>query len=136
MNMTETLPRTFHRQLVNEIGRWQAEKLIAPELAASLIARYPEPVTKNRLITILSMLGAILIGLGALLFIGSNWDHLGKIVKVGLIVTFILVAHVLGWQYRFEPGNRPRLGSAMFLLGSIFFGSGIWLISQIFNMDI
>src|SRR6516165_4943096 len=101
MDMSETMSRAFHRQLINEIGQWQAEKLVAPELAASLIARYPAPVTKNRLITILSMLGAILIGLGALLFIGSNWEHLSKILKVELIVGAILLSHVLAWQFSF-----------------------------------
>ena len=134
--MSETMSRAFHRQLINEIGQWQAEKLVAPELAASLIARYPAPVTKNRLITILSMLGAILIGLGALLFIGSNWEHLSKILKVELIVGAILLSHVLAWQFSFVPGNRPRLGSALLLVGSLFYGAGIWLISQIFNLDI
>jgi uncharacterized membrane protein len=134
--MGTTIPRTFHRHLISEINRWQEEKLIAPELAASLIARYPEPVTKNRLITILSMLGSILMGLGALLFIGSNWEHLTKLLKVELIVLAILLTNLLAWRFRFVPGNRPRLGSALFLTGNFFFGAGVWLISQIFNMDI
>lgn len=135
--MSTKIPRNFHHLLITEINRWQEEKLIAPELAANLIARYPEPVAaKNRLIAILSMLGSILIGLGALLFIGSNWEHLSKLVKVELISAAILLTNILAWRFRFAPGNRPRLGSALFLTGNFFFGAGIWLISQMFNMDL
>lgn len=136
ITMNASISRTFQRQLLIEINRWQEEKLIPTELASLLVARYPEPVTKSRLVTILLMLGSILMGLGALLFIGSNWEHLTKLVKVELIVSAILVTNLLAWRFRFLPGNSPRLGSGLFVTGNIFFGAAIWLISQIFNQDL
>jgi uncharacterized membrane protein len=134
--MSEVLPKKFRGLLIKEIENWQASGLINSETAASLIALYPDVASKNKLITILLMLGATLIGLGVLLFIGSNWEHLGKVFKVALIGIAVIVSNWLAFRFRFEPGHRPKLGSAMFLLGSLFYGAGIWLISQIFNLDI
>ena len=67
---------------------------------------------------------------------GSNWQQIGVAIKVLLIVLATFTAHLLAWRFQFEPGNRPKLGSALFVLGSLFYGAGIWLIAQIFNIDI
>jgi uncharacterized membrane protein len=135
-NMSQAVSKKFRALLLNEIAKWQAEGLIDSQTAGKLIDLYPEISGKNNLITILLVLGAVLIGLGVLLFIGSNWEHMGKVAKVILIFVAVILSNYWGFRNRFEPGNRPKLGSALLLLGSLIYGAGIWLISQIFNLDI
>jgi uncharacterized membrane protein len=77
----------------------------------------------------------VLVGLGTLLFVAANWQDITVGIKLLLIVTAIISAHYFGWRLKFEPGNRPKLGSALLVLGSLFYGAGIWLIAQIFNID-
>lgn len=125
----------FRKTLVGEIACWQNEDLITKELSDILLARYSLREQQGKMITVLTILGSILIGLGVLLYIGANWMHMGPVQKVALIVAAVVAAHAGGWYFRFEPGNRPKLGSALLLLGSILYGGGIWLVAQIFNLQ-
>jgi uncharacterized membrane protein len=129
-------PPKYNVALVGEINRWCAEGIIGADAVTRLTAMYPPaPPASGRLISILMNLGAILVGLGGLLFISSNWEHMGSALKVVTIVSAIVSAYFAAWQLRFEPGNHPKLGTAMLILGSLFYGGGIFLISQIFNFD-
>lgn len=133
--MSERTSRSFRLALAGEIDRWEGEGIIDHSLSATLRGMYPISAEQNRLIGILMTLGAVLIGLGAILFIGSNWQHLTSLWKVSLIVIAVLSSNYAGWYCKFEPGRRPKLGSALLLLGSLFYGAGIWLISQILHLD-
>jgi uncharacterized membrane protein len=133
--MAEHLSPKFRQALAGEIAVWRDEKLIADDLANLLLARYPAIEQPGRLITVLTILGSVLVGLGALLFIGANWYQIGPVVKLAIIFASIVAAHAAGWYFRFEPGSRPKLGTAFLLLGSLLYGAGIWLVAQIFNID-
>lgn len=133
--MAQQFPPKFHKALAAEVSSWQEENLITKDVADVLLARYPVKGTQGAIITIMTILGSVLVGLGALLFIGANWYQLGPVCKLAMIFTAIVAAHAAGWYFRFEPGNRPKLGTALLLLGSLFYGAGIWLVAQIFNLE-
>lgn len=129
-------PQKYNVALVGEINRWCAEGIIGNEAVTRLTEMYPPaPPASGRLIAILMNLGAILVGLGGLLFVGSNWDHMTSALKVVTIVSVVISSYYAAWRLKFEPGNHPKLGTAMLLIGSLFYGGGIFLISQIFNFD-
>lgn len=133
--MSEQTSSRFRQALQQELKQWQAEGLISTIQAETLSTRYPFLSQGNRSITIALILGSVLLGLGVLLFVGSNWEHMSRLLKVAIIVASIVASYVAGWRFKFEPGNRPKLGSALLLLGSLLYGGGIWLVSQIFNFD-
>ena len=133
--MSESIAKGVRKTLVNEIHRWQHEQIIQPELATRLLAMYSDTAGGGNVITILMTIGAVLIGLGAILFIASNWSILTALTKVSLIVAAVAGSYISGWYCKFEPGQRPKLGSSLLLLGALLFGAGIWLISQIYNLD-
>lgn len=130
----QTKPR-FRNALIEEIESWQAEQLIGADLAAVLLARYPVLSQKSKIPTILLVIGAVLTGLGAILFVASNWESMSRVAKVALIVGAVACAHIGAWHCKYEPGEHPKVGSALLLLGSLFFGASIWLLGQIFNCD-
>jgi uncharacterized membrane protein len=128
------------RQLLNgaiaeEIQNWYSETLISRELRDTLSARYPVVSAKSMIISTLITVGSVMVGLGSLLFIASHWSEISVFGKLALILLSIVATNAAGWWFQFKKGNRPRLGEALFLLGSFFYGSGIWLISQIFNIS-
>jgi uncharacterized membrane protein len=133
--MSETITKSSRQVIVREITRWESEKLITQQLYLQLLALYPETPGNGRVIAILMTLGAVLVGLGGLLFIGSNWAIMPSYFKLGLIFLAIIAANYAGWVFKFQPGKRPKLGSAMLLIGALVYGAGIWLISQIFHLD-
>jgi uncharacterized membrane protein len=125
----------FAKKIREEINTWDDQGLLPEGLADTLTARYPDPISGINATIIATIFGAILVGAGVLLFIAGNWDGLGAWLKVFLIAVSILLSSYFGWRCRFEPGNHPKLGTALLLIAQFFYGGGIWLIGQIFNLS-
>jgi uncharacterized membrane protein len=75
--------------------------------------------------------GSILIGAGVLSFIASNWDEIGKTVKLLLIIAIFLASNLTG--YKMEK-NYPKTSRSLYYLGVLVFGAGIFLIEQMFHL--
>ena len=103
--MSERIPPKLYNALSTEIRCWRDENLISHELAETLISRYPIGSSRSSAITFLSIIGAVLIGLGALLYIGANWHQIATIWKLTLIVMAIVASHLAGWTLKYEPGD-------------------------------
>lgn len=121
--------------LTREIDRWHSESIIDESLADRLKSLYPERSFSHGVSSSLILVGAILVGLGTLLFIAANWQSMTVLAKLAVMVLATVIANYSGWCLRFEPGKRPRLGEGLLLLGSLFYGGSIWLIAQTFNFD-
>lgn len=69
--------KKFNLEIIREIGRWQKEGIISLQQSKNLISRYsllPTASEKSALakvITIISILGSILMGVGIILFFGK-----------------------------------------------------------------
>ena len=75
------------------------------------------------------------MGVGIFLFIAANWQEMLKPVKIGVILVSMLVSYGLGWYLK-ERLNLGKTGSALFLLGSIIYGAGIFLVAQMFRLRV
>jgi uncharacterized membrane protein len=130
------LPAKHQKIVVGEITRWQEEGSIEEELAKKLISQYPLRSSKPNISQAMSVIGAVLVGLGAILFMAANWQQIPAIVKLLAIFGAVDLTHYFGWKLRFEPGKQPKMGAALLLLGSLFYGAAIWLVAQIFNLEV
>jgi len=81
-------------------------------------------------IKILVVIGSILIGLGVLSFIASNWIFIGKTTKLLLIFLSYLFTQFL--SYKMEK-TSPKTSRSFNYLGVLIFGAGIFLIGQMFH---
>jgi uncharacterized membrane protein len=84
-------------------------------------------------ISIIVTIGAILVGAGIFSFIAANWQEMSKSAKIGIILISMLASYGIGWYLK-EKLNLEKIGSALFLLGSIIYGAGIFLVAQMFHM--
>ncbi|HIN64327.1 MAG TPA: DUF2157 domain-containing protein [Candidatus Obscuribacterales bacterium] len=66
----------------------------------------------------------------------ANWQQIPAIVKLLVILGAVNLTNYFGWKLKFEPGNQPKMGAALLLLGSLFYGAAIWLVAQIFNLEV
>lgn len=130
------LSAKHQRIVVGEISRWQEEGTIEEELAALLRSQYPLHPARPNVSQALSIVGAVLVGLGVILFMAANWQQIPAIIKLIAILGGVNLTNYFGWKLRFEPGNQPKMGAALLLLGSLFYGASIWLVAQIFNLDV
>lgn len=111
------------------INHAQAEKMQAD------LADYKKEHRSKKQVIAFSTIGAILIGIGAILFVASNWEKIGNSVKVLLLVGSTIGIHYAGYHFKYENQKYPRLGSALILLSALFFGASLFLIAQIYNIN-
>jgi uncharacterized membrane protein len=135
MILSNPLSDKQQKLVAGEIRKWMDAGIVNGVTGETLLARYPGDANKTSVSEVLTLIGSILVGLGTILFIAANWSAITIGVKLIIIIAAIALAHFGGWKLRFEPGKRPRLGTALLVLGSLFYGAAIWLIAQIFNIE-
>ena len=132
----------FQKRLRQEIAIWLEEGLISREQKENILARYrvlqeaDEKAGPGKLVTTISVLGAVLVGIGIILFLASNWSEVPRWGKLFLIFASMSLFYGLGFYLRYEKENYPRVGAALIFLGSIVFGAGIFLIAQIYHITV
>lgn len=117
--------------LLKELDLWVQEGLINQAQAQAICGRYPgeeESGSWGRLA--FGVFGAILIGLGVILLFAYNWDKMHKFAKLAVIFTALISAHVSGLVVR-----RRSAQETLHVLGTMFFGAGIWLVAQIYHIQ-
>jgi uncharacterized membrane protein len=88
----------------------------------------------SRLVNTIITLGSILIGLGILLFVASNWDKISRPAKILIIFSVISLFNLGVYYFRFIRKTYLGLAEGFCLIGSFAFGAGIWLIAQIYQI--
>ncbi|GIM27993.1 hypothetical protein CPJCM30710_06590 [Clostridium polyendosporum] len=115
--------------LKDELDFYKDNSLITVEQYKNIMSLYS---VKNDLnfITILLLIGSVLIGLGILTFIASNWQALSKLSKFSIILIIFL-----GFNFgSYKLYNRlPKTSRSLLYSGVITFGAGIFLVGQMFN---
>jgi uncharacterized membrane protein len=130
-------PSGFSGALPDESARWVSGGLISEEQRSAILGLYPasEASGRDRTVLIFSILGAVLVGAGVLLFFAANWQAIPALVKVGMILAAVVGAYGSGYYLQYVRGDFPRLGHGLIFLGTLFYGAGIFLVAQIFHLD-
>ena len=132
----------FANRLAEEARQWEADGIITAEQAEAIRVRYesedPEAggsAIGNRVVSVIAIMGAALIGLGIIAFIAANWSEIPKLAKLALMVVGTPAIYVVGWfiGYRF---GYARIGIAIILLGAIAFGASIHLVAQTYHVPV
>jgi uncharacterized membrane protein len=133
----------FLEQLAPELERWRRERLISARQVARILARYglrAEAIDigwrLGRLVSIFAVFGAILVGVGVIVFIASNRQdfELSRGVKVGLMVGSVIFVYLVGYLVRYES-RFSTLGDAVIFLGTMLYGAAVFLIGQVYNIQ-
>ncbi|MGH8709479.1 MAG: DUF2157 domain-containing protein [Burkholderiales bacterium] len=121
--------------LTQEVARWRAEGLVDGALAGRILARYTAPAERYWGRIIFSAIGAVLVGLGVILFFAYNWQDLSKAAKLALVIGALALAHGSAVWIARRPGASRGLVEGLHVLGTMLFGAGIWLVAQIYHID-
>jgi uncharacterized membrane protein len=132
----------FAKRLEDEMETWQRDGLIEPDQKERILARYRimgearEKAGSGKMVTTLSILGAILVGIGVILFIASNWSEIPRWGRVSMIFGGMFASYGGGFHIRYRKGNYPKVGGALIFLGALIFGAGIFLIAQMYHITV
>ncbi len=128
--MKKTLvSRNFYNRFEEELNKHQAEGRISEEQVGGMLETY-ELKEKISFIKVIVTLSVILIGLGVLSFIASNWILFGKATKFFIIVIAYVLASIAGMKIE---KIYPKTGRSLIYLSIVIFGAGIFLIGQTFH---
>ncbi len=117
---------------------WQRKKLLTKKKADELkeaLDGTPSDVP-HRAISIFSAVGAILVGLGVILFVSSNWQYFTPTVKIAILLIAFISTAWLGYTLAYEKKNYVKTGMALLFLSAIIYGASIFLVAQIYHLPI
>ena len=121
------------------LQHWQKKGLLTEKKALEL----QKALTKSdrmdshgmpKAMAIFATVGSILVGLGILLFIGSNWGEMSPLQRILTLITGYAVV-VMG-AYVTEKRNLPVVSESLWLLTDVIFGANIILLAQIFHYSL
>lgn len=126
----KNLPKAKYDFLKNELLNHQNEGIITEQQYHEIMGTYTEKEGLNFIKVILTI-GAVLVGLGILSFIASNWIYISNEVKLMIIVAALGCALFI--SYKTEEDNI-KISKAFLYLGVLIYGAGIFLIGQMFQL--
>ncbi len=133
------LPPRTKSWLKKEVTGWKDKSIITEEQTQLILEQYGIPYEAPKkepanVIKVLSIIGAIILGLGIILFVASNWGKIPDLLKTVMLVALTLATFYLGYYFSFQRNDLPILGKSLFLLASLFYGGSTFLIAQIYNI--
>jgi len=128
----KVIGRSSYNFLKNEAAYLEKSKVIDSHTQARIMDAYQPRQEGMNFIRIILAVGAVLVGLGILSFIASNWQEIGKSLKLA-----ILAAGFLGfaWAGRRLEKEYPRTSLSLSYISILIFGAGIFLIEQMYNIS-
>lgn len=83
-------------------------------------------------IQVFTILGSILIGLGVIVYLASNWRNLDNLFKLGLIISAYIFSNFVAYKTSVKYKKTSR---SILYLGVIMYGAGVMLTQNIFNYN-
>ena len=129
--------RSFADRLGRESETWVTEGIVSAEQAAAIRDRYAvsgeEP--RGRATVALAVIGAVTVGVGVIGFVAANWDGMSNGVRLALLTATVAGAYAAAYHLRERMGAAPRVGEALYLVGVLGFGSSLFLVGQMYNVQ-
>lgn len=128
----------FPSALRRELPLWVTDGLVEQGQAEAIRQRYALDETREGttglLLPAIYLIGACLVGGGAISFVAAHWDSIPIPLRIALLLTTMLVCEIAGFILWKVTGTRERLGEALVALGAIVFGANVFLIAQMFHL--
>ncbi len=128
----------FRATLRQELDVWVNEGVVDSDQSAAISKRYGlNEVTEKSggmVVQALYLIGACLIGGGAISFVASRWEEIPVPVRMALLFSTLLAFEIAGFYLWKVSGTRKKLGEVLVVLGGLVFGANVFLIAQMFNL--
>lgn len=133
----------FMSDIQHQIEHWLEKGLISERTATKILSfeglstaaleQRQETHARGRMISVIAAFGGILLGVGVLIWVGTNWEELSVVTKLFIICAGLVLAHI--GAFFAQEHNHPAVGRALALVGSIIFSSGLFLVAQMFHTN-
>lgn len=121
-----------------DIAAWLAAGVIteaqAQRMLSDLSVRRKDRASDKLIVTI-STIGAVLLGIGAVLFVAANWQGFNHLTKAFLLGGSTFSVTLLGYWLAYEAKTLPKVGAALLLLGTLLLGATLFLLAQMYHVQ-
>ena len=124
---------SYQSRLRKDLEHWHAEGWVGAEGREAILADLANRPGRWTPAGALAILGAVLVALAAISFVGANWDAIPKLVVFALLLGSLWLS-MLAAGRAFDR-DAPVIGHALALLGAALFGVSIFLTAQTFNLS-
>lgn len=136
--MKRKVSRSGYEFLKTELNYLESTGHLEEGQSSKLMDLYEPPFIQPRTqnvkmnaVQILMLIGGILIGLGILSFVASNWSELTKVIKFSLLMALLITFYL---SALFMEKKIPSLSRAIYYMGAFTFGAEIFYIGQMFHL--
>ena len=126
--------RGFRQRVEQELPRWQQEGWVSAQGGQAILTDLAMRQSKVAWSSSLVMIGAILLGVGAITWLAAHWNEISKVLKLALIAFALIASHV-AHGLCLTRAEMPKLAQGLAFLSVLFFGAAIMLIGQIYHID-
>lgn len=124
----------YEKRLDRDLVRWREAGWISADGEAAIRRDVvSHQGSKLELSSALGILGAVLIGFGAMSFIAAHWNEMPRLFRLALIFAGLFASYGLAGVL-FDR-KHPTFAHAAILAGVSIFGAGIMLIAQMFHIE-
>lgn len=117
---------------VGELQADQAERLLEQYEIIDAKVHHGEKTSKPlNFIQIISIIGAVLIGLGVLSFVASNWSAMSYMERFFLLLATLILSYLGAW---WTEERKPNTSKALYYIGAFIYGAEIFYIGQMFHL--
>ena len=121
------------------LKHWQEKGLLTKQKASELSRALRDDEHADlhgvpRAVGVFATLGAVLVGLGILLFVGSNWADMTPFQRIAIV--FLGYAVVVAGAHVTSQHKFTRTSDSLWLLADIVFGANIMLLAQVFHYSL
>jgi uncharacterized membrane protein len=124
----------YQRQLEADLARWETAGWVSPAarvaIAADVAKRAPGGLG---VAPVLAMLGAIMLCFGVMLFVGSHWQDMPRIARLGLLIGGLWTS--FGIAGLLAARGHPAFAEAAIVFAIGLYGAAIMLIGQMYNLS-
>ncbi len=138
VNLKRRLSQSGYEFLKTELSHLESTGNLKEGQSKELMGLYDSPrsqIKSSRIkmnsVQILTLIGGILIGLGILSFVASNWSELTKLTKFSILLATLVVFYLMAFSL--EKKN-PYLSKAFYYIGAFAYGAEIFYIGQMFHL--
>ena len=115
----------YARRLDRDLARWREQGWISADAISSIRQDVASRSRSLELAPVLGILGAVLIGFGAMSFVAAHWNEMARLLRLALIFAGLFGAY--GLAGALFDRDHPAFAHAAILVGVALFGAGIML---------
>lgn len=115
-------------KLEKESAQWTKKGIITEEQRDQILAKYERTNTSIVLISF----AVLFVSIGILLFAFSDWSAVSPLIRI-IMLTIVMIVLYLSGYLLFEK-NMPKYGISFVVLGYMFFGATLSLISSAYQV--